>query len=207
MDIVRLLVDNAGPIVGYLIGSVATILAVLITRGTVRSSSRTERTDEYRREVRSAASSIVRTAHTFIDSANAFEKSMFWIEDTVGVTPDHDESYLACQRAKAELDEKVEDFTLLVDIDVLFRVAVSLYANALMAYNAMATINMSAEWPKYTEDRLKAGLEKVYQHVDILEAKAVPNFRKCVHKYMPHTIVEENRRRARILRPFTASWR
>lgn len=154
VDITSLLTANAGPIVGGLIGSVATILGVLITRGTVRSSSQKERTDEYRREVRSAASSIVRTAHTFMDSANAFEKSIFWIEDAVRATPDHDESYLACQTAKAELDEKVADFTFLVDIDVLSKAAFRLYVNALMAYNAIATINMSSEWPKYCTPKI-----------------------------------------------------
>ena len=50
VDIATLLTNNAGPIVGGLIGSASTILAVLIIRGTMRGSSRKQRTDEYRRE-------------------------------------------------------------------------------------------------------------------------------------------------------------
>jgi hypothetical protein len=188
-------------------GLLAAIVGGLITRGVARNSSRKERIDEYRREVRAAASAIVRTAHTLIDSANSFEKSMSWSEDAVRITPDHDESYRACQTAKVELDEKVADFTLLVDLDVLSKAATKLHINATTTYNAIATINMSPEWPKYTEQRLKAGLENIYQHVLMLEAKVVPNFRQCVYNYIPHTIVDEKRRRARRLLPFSASWR
>jgi hypothetical protein len=208
VDIATLLTNNTGPIIGGLIGSASTLLTVLITQYTMRSSSRKERTDEYHREVRSAASSIVHTAHIFIDSANAFEKSMFW-EDTVRITRDHDESYRACQTANAELQDKIEDFNLLVDINALSKAAFRLRVNTLTAYNAIATINMLPEWPRYTEDRLKAGLEKIYQHMITLEAKALPNFQECVYKYMHHTIVDDKRqrRRTRILRPFTASWR
>lgn len=106
VDVVNLLTANAGPIVGGLIGSVATILGVLITRGTVRSLSRKERADEYRREMRSAVSSIVREARTFIDAASAFERSMFWINDAVRITPDHNESYLRLS-AQPHTDSKL----------------------------------------------------------------------------------------------------
>lgn len=206
VNLVSLLAANAGPIVGGLIGSVSTILAVLITRGALRSSSRKERTDEYRREVRSAASSIVRAAHTFIDAAKAFEGSMFWINEAVRITPDHDESYLACQTARAEVDEKTTDFEFLVDIDVLSRAASMLYVHASMAYFAMFTINDSSEWRNYTESGLEDEKKKIREYTDILE-KALPKFRERVKLYVPHTIVEERRRRKRILRPFTTSWR
>lgn len=208
MDIATLLTNNTGPIVGGLIGSASTLFAVLITQYTMRSSSRRERTDEYHREVRSAAHSIVHTAHTFIDSANVFERSMSW-EDAVRITQDHDESYRACQTANAELDEKIKEFNFLVDINVLSKTASRLRANTWAAYNAISTINMSPEWPRYTEDRLKAELEKINQHLIILEAKVLPNFQECVYKYMHHTIVHDKRQRqgTRILRPFTASWR
>jgi hypothetical protein len=107
MDIVKLLATNAGQIVAALVGSVVTLVGVLITRGTMRGSSRTQRTDDYCREVRSVASSVVRAARTFIDATKASKGSIFWIKDAVRSTPGHDERYLACKKAKAELNEKL----------------------------------------------------------------------------------------------------
>lgn len=207
LDLAKLLTDHAGPIVGALIATIGGIVGGLIVRGTARSSSRKERTDEYRREVRSAASSIVRAARTFIDAATAFNRSIFWIQDAVRTTPDHDESYLACQAARAELDEKVADFQFLGDIDVLSDAAFMVYIHASMAYYAMFNINSSSEWANYTEAKLEDEREQIRKFTNALEKKALPKFRESVKKYVPHTIVEEKRRRTRIPRALIASWR
>jgi hypothetical protein len=107
VDIVTLLTNNTGPIVGGLIGSSSTILTVLITRATMRGSSRKQRTDEYRREVRSAASSAVIAARAFIDARECIRESAFWFQGTIQTTSGHDESYLAYQEAKVELEQRL----------------------------------------------------------------------------------------------------
>src|SRR5918997_187573 len=76
-----------------------------------------------------------------------------------------------------------------------------------MAYFSMVTTNISSEWSKCTEAQPEDELKEIQSRTKTLEKNAVPNFRECVHKYVPHTIVEERRRRRRIIRPFTASWR
>lgn len=207
LDLAKLLATNAGPIVGGLLATIGGIVGGLIVRGTARSSSRKERTDEYRREVRSAASSIVRAARTFIDAATAFNRSIFWIQNAVRTTPDHDESYLACQAARAELDEKVADFQFLVDIDALSDAAFMVYVHTSMAYYAMFNINSRSELANYTEAKLEDERNQIRKFTEALEKKALPKFRESVKKYVPHTIVEEKRRRTRIPRALTASWR
>jgi hypothetical protein len=207
VDIATLLTNNTGPIVGGLIGSTSTILAVLITRGTMRSSSRKQRTDDYRREVRSAASTIVGAAGTFIDAAKAFSGSIFWTKEAVRSTPGHNERYLACQKAKAGLDEKLAGFELLIDIDALSTAAFMVHFNSTMADFATFNVSFSSQWPEYTEAQLEDELKQIRKYTEDLEKKGLPKFLECVKKYVPPTIVEENRRRKRLLRPFAASWR
>jgi hypothetical protein len=182
----------------------------LIAGGTAHGLSRTQRTDEYRREVRSAASSIVRAARPFLDAASAFKNSIFWINDAVRVASGHDESYRACQTAMAELAEKIADFQLLVDIDVLSKSAFMVSVYAKMAYDEIDTITIESKIgsrANFTEARLDDELEQIRKHLKTLEEKVLPKFRECVHKYIPHAIVGAKRRRERILRPITASWR
>lgn len=207
VDIVSLLINNPVAIMVGLIGGVFTILAVLITRGTMRGSSRKQRTDEYRRDVRSAASSVVSAARTFIDAAKAFRGSIFWIKDAVRSTPGHDERYLACKKAKAELDGKLAEFELLVNNDMLSKAAIWVKINSTMADCATFNISFSSQWSTYTETQLEDELELIHKHTVDLEKKALPKFLECVKECVPHTIVEEKRRRARILRPFASPWR
>jgi nitrate reductase gamma subunit len=110
LNIVKLLHANAGSILAGLVGGLITLVGVLITRRTTRGTARLQRTDDYRREVRSAASAVLGAARTFIDAARALDMSIFWIRDAVQSTPDHEERYLACQAARAKLQEKLEYF-------------------------------------------------------------------------------------------------
>jgi hypothetical protein len=205
LDIAKLLATNAGAIVGGLIGSVATLLSVLITRGTMLSSSRKVRTDEYRREVRSAASSVVGAARSFIDATNAFEKSISWVKGAVRTTSGHDERYLAYQAARGELEEKIANFEFLVDIDMLAKAAHAITFHTLLIELSIPQINTS-KLLSYTEAMFRVDLKGIRDQTKALEKTALPNFRESVKKYVPHTIVEEKRRRERILLPFTASW-
>lgn len=194
-------------IVGGLIGGASAIMVGLIVRSTARGSSRTQRTDEYRREVRSAASSIVRAARPFLDAARAFERSIFWDKGTARTRTGHDESFRACQTAMAEFEEKIADFRLLVDIDMLSGSAAMASVHAKLAYDAIENIQHDSGWTNFTEAQLDNELEQIRKYAHNLEKKVLPEFRKCVHKYMPHTIVGAKRRHERILRPVTASWR
>ncbi|MDQ2882332.1 MAG: hypothetical protein M3Y48_14280 [Actinomycetota bacterium] len=135
MDIMSVLTASGlGAVVGAAVNG-------LLARGTARSSSRTEREDEYRREVRSAASAVVRSAHTFVHAAKALEESMCWIQDAVRVTPDRNDKYLACEAAKAELAEKIVDFQLLVDADELPDAAFRVQARATVTHFSMVVAN------------------------------------------------------------------
>lgn len=207
LDIAKLLTDNAGTMVASLSAIVGAIVGGLIVRGTARSSSRTQRTDEYRREVRSAASSVVRAVRTFIDATKAFERSIFWIKEAVRSTPGHDERYIACKKAKAELNEKLADFELLTDTDALSTVAFMVGVNSTLADCATFNLSFSSQWPNYTETQLEDELKQIRKYTEDLERKTLPKFLERVKERAPHTIVEERRRRKRILRPFTASWR
>jgi hypothetical protein len=206
VDIVTLLTNNTGPIVGGLVGSATTILAVLITRATMRGSSRKQRTDEYRREVRSAANSVVIAARAFIDAASAFERSVFWFQGTIQTTSGHDERYLAYQEAKVELEQKIADFQSLVDIDVLSKAARTIRFHALLIELAIPEINDASKLSNYPESNFRSDLKDIRKSVEALRKTALPEFRDSVIKYMPHTIVEEHRRRMRILRLFPTIW-
>lgn len=206
VDIMSLLADNAGPIVGGLIGSVATLVGVLITRGTMRGSSRKQRTDEYRREVRSAASSVVSAAHTFIDAAIVLERSVFLVKDTVRTPSGHDQRYYAYQHARVELEEKIADFEFLVDIDMLSKAARAITVHALLTDLSIPEIIDESKFSHYTEATLGDDLKAIRMHTDSLKKTILPAFRESVIKYVPHTIVEERRRRKRIFRLFTIFW-
>jgi hypothetical protein len=86
LDIVKLLVTNAGSILAGLVGGLIALVGVLITRRTTRGTARLQRTDDYRREVRSAASAFVAAARAFIDAARALGMLIFWIRDAVQST-------------------------------------------------------------------------------------------------------------------------
>lgn len=203
MDIVELLATNAGPIVAGLIGSVATLMGVLITRTTMRRSSRTQRTDDYRREVRSAASSVVGAARAFIDAASTYGRSVFWIEGSVRTTSDHNERYLTYQKTSVELEEKIADFEFLVDIDMLAAASLVINFHVELAHLARPEPKLS----NYTQAEFRQDLTEFQKQVNDLKKTSLPGFRKSVIKHVPHTIVEERRRRKRILNLFITSWR
>jgi hypothetical protein len=205
LDIAKLLAANAGTIVGGLIGSASTMLTVLITRGTVRSSSRTEREDEYRREVRSAASSIVGAARSFINATNAFERSISWVKDAVRTTSGHDERYLAHQETRVELEEKIANFEFLADIDILSKSTLAITFHVLLIELSIPVITTS-ELSNDTEANFRIDLKSIRDQIKTLEKTDLPNFRQSVKKYVPHTIVEERRRRKRIPRALAVSW-
>jgi hypothetical protein len=205
LDIAKLLAANAGTIVGGLIGSASTILTVLITRGTVRSSSRTEREDEYRREVWSAASSIVGAARSFIDATSAFERSISSVKDAGRTTSGHDERCLAYQEARAELEEKIANFEFLVDIDMLSKATLAIIFHVLLIELSIPII-ITSELSNDAEAKFRIDLKSTRDQIKILEKTDLPNFRESVKKYVPHTIVEERRRRKCIPRALAASW-
>lgn len=185
MDIAEPLATNAGPIAAGLTTGVVTLLGVLITRGTMRGSSRTQRTDDYRREVRSAASSVVRATRTFADAIKAFERSIFWIRGAVHTIPSYDERYLACQKGKAELNEKLADFELLIDIDALSRVAFMVTVYSTMANVATFNVSFRSQRSDYTETQLEEELKQVHKYRKDLEKRVLPKFVESVKKYAP----------------------
>jgi hypothetical protein len=186
--------------------SVGVIVGSLITRGTARSSSRTERTDEYRREVRSAASLIVGATRSFIDAAMAFERSIYWVKGAVQTTSGHDETYIACQETIVDLAEKIANFEFLVDIDILSKTAHMIYRYVGLTDIAVCGINIASRLPNYTEAEFKVDLKEIREQTLSLEKTALPEFRECVKKYVPHTIVEEKRWRKSIVRALTVPW-
>jgi len=113
---------------GNLLDALPTLLAValggLIARGMARWSSPTERTDEYRHEVRSAASAVVSAAEVYGNAVRDFIKSIVWIDDHSGAhaLPEARESYTRCGQTHAALDKKVADFDFLIDVDTMSRV-------------------------------------------------------------------------------------
>ena len=53
----------------------------------------------------------------------------------------------------------------------------------------------------YTESKFKHDLKEFREHVDTLKRTGLSEFRKSVIKHVPHTLVEEHRRRERIPNP------
>jgi hypothetical protein len=117
---------------------------LVLGRGALRLNATVSQA-AHRREVRSAASSVVGATRAFLDVVQLIERSVFWVKDAVRTPSGHGERYLAYQVATVELQEKISNFEFLVDIDMLSKAARTITFHVLLTDLAISG-PVTASW-------------------------------------------------------------